>query len=116
MINHLNGVKIAWDNLVLFHRSMFLAQRHLDGVLNYFAERWWGTKTLSMFKMGYEIFSNCAKLSSALVPRIKSDRSLTTMDSVFFVLTHKPLIALSKTTLSTNPFFEVVPPMLLTEL
>ena len=30
-----------------------------------------------MFKMGYEIFSNCAKFSSALVPRIKSDRSFT---------------------------------------
>ena len=29
-----------------------------------------------MFKMGYEIFSNCAKLSSTLVPRINSDRSL----------------------------------------
>ena len=29
-----------------------------------------------MFKMGWGIFSNCAKLSSALVPRIKNDRSL----------------------------------------
>ena len=29
-----------------------------------------------MFKMGCEIFSNCAKLSSALVPRIKNDHSL----------------------------------------
>ena len=47
----------------------------------------WGTKpfllnddavreTFSMFKMGYEIFSNCAKLSSSLVPRIKNDHSL----------------------------------------
>ena len=33
-------------------------------------------KIYSMFKMGHEIFSNCAKFSSALVPRIKSDRSL----------------------------------------
>ena len=32
--------------------------------------------TFSMFKMGYELFSNCAKLSSALVPRIQNDRSL----------------------------------------
>ena len=35
-----------------------------------------GTKTVSIFKMGYEIFSNCAKLSSALVPKVQSDRSL----------------------------------------
>ena len=33
-------------------------------------------KTFSMFKMGNEIFSNCAKLSSALVPSIKNDHSL----------------------------------------
>ena len=58
MMNHINGMKIAGDNLVSFHRSMFFAQRLLDGVLNHFAERWWGTKTVSMFKMGYEIFSN----------------------------------------------------------
>ena len=76
MINHMNGMKIARDNLVSFHRSMFLAQRLLGGVLNHFAERWWGMKTVSMFKMGYEIFSNCVKSSSALVPKIKNDRSL----------------------------------------
>ena len=29
-----------------------------------------------MFKMGCEIFSNCAKLFSALVPRIKNDHCL----------------------------------------
>ena len=56
---------------------MFCAKRRLDGVLNHFVERKWGTKTVSMFKMGYEIFSNCTKLSSALVPRIKNDRSLS---------------------------------------
>ena len=77
MMNHLISMKIARDNLVSFHRSMFFAQRLLDGVLNHFAEGWWGTKTVSMFKMGYEIFSNCVKLSSALVPRIKNDRSLS---------------------------------------
>ena len=33
-------------------------------------------KTFPMFKMGHEIFSKCTKLSSALVPRIKNDRSL----------------------------------------
>ena len=75
-MNRLNGMKIAWDNLVSIHVSMFYAQRLLDGVLNHFAERLWGTKTISMFKMGYKMFSDCAKLSSALVPRIKSDRSL----------------------------------------
>ena len=50
----------------------------MDDVLNYFAERWWGTKNFffSMFKMGYEIVSYCAKLSSAMVPRIKNDRSV----------------------------------------
>ena len=34
-------------------------------------------KTPSTFKMGYEIFSNCAKLSPALVPRIKNNRFLS---------------------------------------
>ena len=75
-MNHLNGVKTAWDNLVPLHRSMFLAHRLLDGVLNYFAKRWRDTKIVSMFKMRYEIVANCATLSSALVPRIKNDRSL----------------------------------------
>ena len=57
---------------------MFYTQILFDGVLNHFPERWWVQKLfLHMFKMGYEIFSNCAKLSSALVPRVKSDRSLT---------------------------------------
>ena len=42
MKNHLNGMKIAWDNLVSFHSSMFFALRLLDGLLNHFAERWWG--------------------------------------------------------------------------
>ena len=55
MMNHLNDMKIVGDNLVSFHRSMFYAQRLLDGVLNQFAERWWGMKTVSMFTMGYEI-------------------------------------------------------------
>ena len=55
---------------------MFYAQRLLDGVLNHFAERWWGMKMVSLFKVGYKIFSNSVELSSALVPRIKSERSL----------------------------------------
>ena len=80
MMNHLNGMKIARDNLVYFHRSMFFAQGLLGGVLKHFAERWWGMKTSSMFKIGYEIFSNSAKLSSARYPRIKSDRSLISTD------------------------------------
>ena len=29
-----------------------------------------------MFKIGYEIFSNCVRLSSASVLKIKSDRSI----------------------------------------
>ena len=70
-------MKIAWDNLVSVHISMFYAQRLPDGVLDHFAERWWGRKTFSMFKMGYEIFANCTKLTSALVPRTKNDCSLT---------------------------------------
>ena len=52
------------------------AQRLLDGVLNHFAECCGGTKIVSMFKMVYEFLSNCVKVSSALVPRIKSDRFL----------------------------------------
>ena len=50
----------------------------LHGVADHFAEGWWGVKTVSMLKMGHENFSNWAKLSSALVSRIKSDRSLKT--------------------------------------
>ena len=49
---------------------------YLDGVPNHFTERWWGMKTNSMFKMGYEVFFDYVKLSSALVPRIKNDHSL----------------------------------------
>ena len=45
-------------------------------------------KTFSMFKMGYELFSNCAKLSSALVPRIQNDLSLNTL--YFFVSNSGP--------------------------
>ena len=63
-------------NIVFVYRYKFYAQEILDGVLNHFAERWWATKTFSRSKMGHETFSNCAKLSSALVPRIKNDRSL----------------------------------------
>ena len=33
-------------------------------------------KAFSIFEMGFEIFSNCAKLSSVLGPRIKNDLSL----------------------------------------
>ena len=75
-MDFLNGMKVAWGNLASFHRSMFYARRLLDGVLNHFAERWWDAKTISMFKLGQEIFSNCANLSSALVPSVKSNRSL----------------------------------------
>ena len=47
------------------------------GVPNHFIERWWGMKIFSIFKMGYENFFDYVKLSSALVPRIKNDHSLT---------------------------------------
>ena len=50
---------------------------YLDGVPNNFTERWWGMKTYSIFKKGNEIFLDYVKLSSALVPRIKNDHSLT---------------------------------------
>ena len=49
---------------------------YLDGVPNHFTERWWGMKTYSIFKIGFEIFFDYVKLSSALVPRIKNDHSL----------------------------------------
>ena len=49
---------------------------YLDGVPNHFTERWWGMKTFSVFKMGYEIFFHYQKLFSALVPRIQNDHSL----------------------------------------
>ena len=75
MMNNLTGMKIASDNLVPAH--MLYVQRLLEGVLNHFAERSSGTKTIFMFKMGYEIFFNFVKSSSALVPRIKNDCSLT---------------------------------------
>ena len=80
MMNQLNCMKIAWDSLVSVNISRFYAQRLLDGVLNHFAERQWGTKNTSMFKMGYKNFSNCAKLSSTLVPRIDRDHYLKTND------------------------------------
>ena len=54
MMNHLNRMKTAWDNLASVHASIFCPQRLLDGVLNHFAERWWGMKTISMLKIGYE--------------------------------------------------------------
>ena len=76
MMNHLTSMKIASDNLVSAYISMLYAQTLLEEILNHFAERWWGMKTFSIFKRGYEIFSNCAKLSSSLVPRIKNDSSL----------------------------------------
>ena len=47
-----------------------------------------------MFKMGYEIFSNCAKLSSVLVPRIKSHHSLSS----------KSLTVLIQSLVSLPPF------------
>ena len=75
MINDMSGMNIA--SLVSLHRSMFYARILLDALLNRYAERWWGIKAVSKLKMGYEIFSSCAKLSSALVPTVKSDRSLT---------------------------------------
>ena len=61
MMNHLTGIEIARDNMVSVHIFMLFAQRSLDGGTRPFAERWWGTKTFSMFKVGYQIFSNCLK-------------------------------------------------------
>ena len=46
MMNHLNGMKIAWDNLVSFHKSMFM---HIDlwvGVPDHFAEKDLGVRKL----------------------------------------------------------------------
>ena len=51
---------------------------------NHFTERWWDKKIFSIFKMGYEVFFDDMKLSSALIPRIKNDHSLkkwTNLDS-----------------------------------
>ena len=76
MTNHSNGMKIAWNNMVCIHRFMLCARRLRNEILNHFAGKWWEAKTVSMFKMGYEIFSNCAKVSSAIVPRVKNDCSL----------------------------------------
>ena len=53
MMNHLTGMKIAWGNLVLAHISMLYAQRFLDGVLNHFAEIWWGYENCFLFKLGW---------------------------------------------------------------
>ena len=38
MTNHFTSMKIAWDNLLSVHLSMFFAQRLLDGLLNNLAE------------------------------------------------------------------------------
>ena len=78
MMNHLTSIyekRRAWDNFVSVHISMFYAQRLLDGVLSYLLKDDGVCKIFSMFKMEYEI-SSCVKLSSALVPRVKNDRSL----------------------------------------
>ena len=41
MINHFNGMKIAWENLLSFHTVyQCLCTKTLDGVLSNFAERW----------------------------------------------------------------------------
>ena len=69
-------MKIAWDNLISVYIPMSHAKRLLDGVLNHFTEDDGVRNTFSMFKMGYEVFSNCVKLSSALLAWIKNDRSL----------------------------------------
>ena len=53
MMNHLTSMKIASENLVSVHISMFYAQRLLYGVLNHFLlkdDRL--RKTFSVFKMG----------------------------------------------------------------
>ena len=65
----------------------------LMGVINHFAERWWGRKTVYMFKIRHESFSNCAKLSSALVSRIKFDRSLKSLIEYSTNLRQSPLFS-----------------------
>ena len=60
---------------ICVHIYLKRPQRVMDGVPNNFVEGLWGTNCFSIFKIGYEIFSYCVKLSSA--PRIKSDRSLS---------------------------------------
>ena len=73
--------RVVWNHLgklsICVHIFIPYTQRLLDdGVPNHSAERCGVQKHLFIFKMGYENFSNCVKISSALVPRIKNDRSL----------------------------------------
>ena len=57
-----------------FYGGTKLSRKIFYVVPNHFTERWWGTKIFS--KMGYGIFLNCVKSSSALVSRVKNDCSL----------------------------------------
>ena len=52
------------------HKDFWLGYQSIS-----FQDYWIRYENISMFKLGYEIFS-CAKLSSALAPRIKKDSSL----------------------------------------
>ena len=74
MMNHLTS--IYENRLGQLAICPYIYAGLLDGVLNHFAERWWGTKNFFYVQDGVWNFSNCAKLSSALVPRIKNDHSL----------------------------------------
>ena len=52
MMNYLTSKKIAWDNLVSVHISMFYAKRLPDRVLNYFAEDDGGTENFYYVQSG----------------------------------------------------------------
>ena len=84
ILNHLNGMRMTWDKLLSVFICMFDAQRLLNRVLNHFTERWWSSKIFlcSIWGMN-ETFSNCEKLSSALVPRTENDCSPTKLKGSF---------------------------------
>ena len=65
------------ENLLSVHLSKLYAQGLLDGGTKPFLLNDDGVRdTFSVFKMGYEIFSNCAKISSVRAPRNQNDRFL----------------------------------------
>ena len=91
MINHLNGMN-AWDNLV--YMSIYLCFMHKKtpgwgmGVQNHFAKPWRGAKIFSMFKMGHDIFSNCANYPGLKVTVPLLYRILTALILEFILPLH----------------------------
>ena len=76
MMNHLTSMKIDENRLgklgICPYIYVFYAQRLLDGVLNHFAERGWGTTTFLCSRWGMKVSLNVLNYPP---PWIQNDRS-----------------------------------------